>query len=87
MTTTCKSCRFFKPGKLVAGNGACRRYPPTNMIVPNGRGANLQSMYAAITPDDWCGEYQPPTANWAPCAVLAQPEPGPQTFTFKDDVK
>lgn len=57
MTETCSNCKFFRPGKIINGPGACRRNPPTPVLLPAGASLNVQGMYAPVTPNDWCGEH------------------------------
>lgn len=70
-TETCAACRFLGPTGAKAPT--CRRFPPTVHIVvasrqfqTNGAGLtgwtdNMQdaSLWPSVSPNDWCGEFQP----------------------------
>lgn len=43
-TLECRTCWFWD--KASADEGRCRRFPPRGYV------------WARVTPDDWCGEYQ-----------------------------
>ena len=59
----CETCRFWESNATDGsdGDGACHRYPPRMMYLPNGQNSDLNTF--AWWPDAewqaWCGEYQP----------------------------
>lgn len=63
----CENCRFFLCSDDAAGDGWCRRHPPSiinrvlfggKLIEPDG-----YSTFPITYAEDWCGEYQPNSAS------------------------
>lgn len=67
MAGSCASCVFY-----MASPKACRRYPPTPLMVGVKQGiASLSqqepliaSYFPTILPTGWCGEYIAAEADW-----------------------
>lgn len=58
MENNCGNCKYFRPGKIINGPGACRRNPPVAMLIPQGANIAVQGMHSPVTGADWCGEHR-----------------------------
>lgn len=54
----CQNCKFFLHQKLTQ-QGACRRYPPTAMIMPMGNQLSVIAQFPEMKVEGWCGEFKP----------------------------
>ncbi len=61
----CSNCKHFAglPANVRAQNitirgGVCRRYPPTLMMLGDGRSQNLTSQFPPVQDNLYCGDYE-----------------------------
>ena len=63
----CFDCRFWQPGKEVAGGevsrqrsifGQCRRHAPPTLLVDLPDHGKRYPAWSTTKRDDWCGEHQ-----------------------------
>lgn len=55
----CGNCRFWEKTPM-SGGGACRRYPPTPMILPTATGPTITGQFPLMAAESpGCGEYSP----------------------------
>lgn len=65
MNGNCSKCQYYhvEGGQQAALNlkqqsGACRRFPPTAMLLPDGRGGvALTTLFPAVSDKTICGEF------------------------------
>lgn len=59
---TCANCPFGTPsigqgGQVDFQTRACRRYPPSPIVMHLPQGIRLDFAYPTMKPDHWCGEH------------------------------
>jgi len=60
----CGNCKFFIGNE---DDGACRRYPPRNILVrgPGKHNDGVMSLFPEQDSENWCGELAPKKAGLA----------------------
>jgi len=57
----CGECLFYAPSDINAGE--CHARPPTTAPVPTPQGLGFATAWPRVTPDTWCGEFEPKRAG------------------------
>jgi hypothetical protein len=66
-TECCGTCRFMRLADIIdmsserrlGFQNVCKRYPPTVNVITIGSVAQPLSAWGPVTPEEWCGEWQP----------------------------
>lgn len=51
----CRNCKFYDAGAEPGYDGTCHRRAP---IVTGGMMSSVETLWPALGPDNWCGEFE-----------------------------